>query len=378
MFFARLLARLKGMSVNAQPPAAQWPLRPDAKPPRREWADEFLDLQRQPSKGKISGLSLTVSNWLQVDPLLIRALFVITALSSGFGLFAYGAGWALTTDSHTGSAPLDRFGSGWRRHSARTVVGWSVALFAIAAVSVAGATGGSWLALGLIAATAWLGWRARYRPGKYLHPTPLPAAPKPTVSTSTKKRSSTVPAALITLSVAFLAGVSAYETLPWQPWIGFVLALFIIGLGLILTGLRGLSVLLVIAGLLTSLGLGGVLAAGPPPPSQPTQYFQLLEQADLADRNLTDTTVTLDLTAVDVITDQTWRVNTHNSWVDFELPASENIHIQIDATDSLVGIPDGIHLDDSVYLHSQVSNPDAATLTILVEATGSEVWVIEP
>ena len=52
-------------------------------------------LTRSTTDRKLSGVSGGLASYLGVDPLLIRIAFVATALTTGVGLVAYVAMWAL-------------------------------------------------------------------------------------------------------------------------------------------------------------------------------------------------------------------------------------------------------------------------------------------
>lgn len=317
---------------------------------------------------------MAVADWLKVDPLLIRTLFVLTTLASGLGLFIYGAGWALTPDARTGVAPLDKLGTGWRDRTPSTVTGWAIALSAMGALSFSSVTSVSWLGLGVVAGTIWLGWRARHYPGRHLHPPPAPPLlPQSAPGEPRKPRRSTVPLALITLSIAFLAGMTAYETFPTQPWVGLTLALFIMGLGMVLAASRGFSVLLLIAGLLTSLALGLGLVSGPI--VEPEQLFHYSEQSDLRDLNIDQLSARMDLMDVEVATNQTWRLNVTSSNLSLDLPPDQNVDVIIVSVDSLVGTPNGVQIGQSPVNYSSFPQPGAPNLTILLYLDSSEVWV---
>ncbi|MGI5951370.1 MAG: PspC domain-containing protein [Brooklawnia sp.] len=362
------------MPRSAPPPVQQWPLCPDARVRSNDWASQLLALQRHPGHGKISGLSLALGHRLQVDPLLVRALFVIATLGSGFGLFIYGAGWALTTDVRTGTAPLDRLGTGWHELSPRTVVGWAAALSTLGALSLSSAAGTSWLALGVLALTIWLGWRARNHPTRHLHP-PVPQPLGAQVSgRAARPARPTMPLTLITLGVAFLAGVATYETWPSQPWLAFALALGIVGAGLLVVAARGFSALLVVAGLGLGLGLLGSLSRIPTIVTTEHNYY-ISDQAELSDRTMSNMSASLDLTGLDVSADETWQLTADSSVIQLVIPADENIIVQVEHVDSLVAMPDAFEIGSGGLDYWQGVDNGDPTLTIVVHATDSQVWV---
>ena len=57
--------------------------------------DEVWTLQRSTADGKLAGVCSTVATRYGVDPLLVRLVFVLLALSAGIGLAVYGAAWLL-------------------------------------------------------------------------------------------------------------------------------------------------------------------------------------------------------------------------------------------------------------------------------------------
>ena len=185
--------------------------------PRRDLSEEFLALERVPAKGKLTGLSVAIADWLSVDVLVVRALFLVTALSSGLGLMLYLAGVLLTTDVRTGTAPLDRVGTNWHRFPGRVVVGWALGLSALMALTFGSELGTNWGSVGVLAVTGWLGWRmgSRTRPtGRSRHlgsasaRQPLP----PGAHSAARPTRNTVPLAILTLCVAALAfGVTLEE-----------------------------------------------------------------------------------------------------------------------------------------------------------------------
>ena len=62
-------------------------------------------LTRSTTDRKLSGVSGGLASYLGVDPLLIRIAFVATALTTGVGLVAYIAMWALVpSEGHIGGA----------------------------------------------------------------------------------------------------------------------------------------------------------------------------------------------------------------------------------------------------------------------------------
>ncbi|MDR0945658.1 MAG: PspC domain-containing protein [Bifidobacteriaceae bacterium] len=76
-------------------------------PPRGHWADSFarsvgrLRLWRTDDRW-FGGVAAGLAHRFGVDPLLIRACFVVLTLAGGLGLFVYGIGWALLPEASDG------------------------------------------------------------------------------------------------------------------------------------------------------------------------------------------------------------------------------------------------------------------------------------
>jgi signal transduction histidine kinase len=70
-------------------------------------------LRRHRDRALIGGVCAGVAEYLDVDPLVVRVLFVVVAVVTGFGLVVYPLGWALIPAT---AARAPSYGSGpWRR-----------------------------------------------------------------------------------------------------------------------------------------------------------------------------------------------------------------------------------------------------------------------
>lgn len=359
--------------MPASVPPPQWPLRPDARASRRDLSEEFLGLQRVPGQGKITGLSSAMADWLGVDVLLVRTAFVMTTLSSGFGLFLYAAGWLLTRDAKTGRAPLDRLGTGWQRMPGRHVVGAALVICLVAALSIAGVIGASWLAPVILGITGWLGWRSRnglMRPAK-----PPAVQPAATRAQRPFQPRTTLPMAVMTLSVAVLAGGLVFDVLGTDPWAVLATMLLVVGAGLVVTAWRGRSILLIISGIVLSAALAGTMAYGPSPIRQHDFYT---DQGMLRDLNLTSSAVTLDLSQLDVSTDSVWMINADSSSVIIVLPAQGNVEVNVAYADSFVDIATDFVGGNGNVTHGLTPDPSGPTLVIMLDISDSYLWVETP
>lgn len=367
------------MPASVQQPPPQWPLRPDARLARRDWSEEFLTLERVPRGGKITGLSVAIANWLGVDVLLVRALFVVTALSAGFGLMLYLAGWLLTRDARTGTTPLDRVGTHWHQLPGRVVAGWALALSALVSLTFGSALGTNWFGVIMLGATAWLGSRSRRHPPT-LTPgraparvvyRPMATGQVPLTGATRQPRHTTVPAAIGTLGVAVLVAGLIWENHPDGYILPLAGALLVLGIGLVLIAWHGRSVLLVVCGILVACALATAVAV------QPAASDRIVptSQADLSDTTLTDADQAIDLTQVRLVTDSSWTITVTSSALELVLPPGENIHLQVRYTDSMVHLPDDLRVGTGTASLHQTTDPSEPELWIVVDATSSVVWV---
>lgn len=309
----------------------------------------MLALERDPGKGKISGLCAAVADRYGVDPLLIRTLFVIAALSSGVGVVLYLAGWMLTPVTTTGKVPLDRLGTRWRSLSPRALVGWTMALAAATAISLGTLDGLGWTPLIIVVVTIWTGQRighrpSRRRPAMYRFPTAQAAtqARQRALEHGSQSRSrprssaasrSNKPLTLLVILLSLAAGGGCAALWPGNPLLVVSAALAVVGLGVVLLAWRGRSLALIVFGVVCSLALVLTAAAGPSsartaqhygtlPPSGPTHVSSQYSLLDASD--------------VRVHADTRWELIVTSSSVVLQLPQDTNVAVETDYSNSAI------------------------------------------
>ena len=150
------------VSVAPGPPAAQ-PVPP---------------LRRDPAHGVVGGVCAGLGRRLGIDPIILRVLFVVTALAGGAGVAVYAIAWAAIPAEGEGRTPVARLagrGDSW-------LVAAGVALLALA-VLLLFRTWGIWFSdalvwpVLLVAAGAALVWRQAG--GRDDAPTAPPVVPPP-------------------------------------------------------------------------------------------------------------------------------------------------------------------------------------------------------
>lgn len=366
------------MPTSVQPPQPQWPLRPDAQLPRRDMSEEFLALERVPAKGKLSGLSVAIADWLSVDVLVVRALFVITALSSGLGLMLYLAGVMLTTDARTGAAPLDRIGTNWHNFTSRVVIGWALGLSALVALTFGSELGTNWSSVIVLAVSGWLGWRLSSRPGLTARSRPVnPASARPPLTPSAhcsaRPTRNTIPLAILTLCFAALAFGVTIEDRPDDLSLALAVGLAVIGVGLSVIAWWGRSLLLIFSGLLMAAGLGVSVFVQPMAMTKPSI---IVDQAELHDLIITGAGYAADLSALEPTTSINWTLELDSSNAGLVLPDGPNVDVTVTFVDSWVALPgDHFEFGTGVASYRRMEQPGEPVLTIAIDADSSGVWV---
>src|SRR5690606_27867523 len=66
----------------------------------------------RPQDRWVGGVSGAIARRLGIDPLVVRALFIATAVFGGLGLVLYGIGWALLPEESDGRIHLQELGRG--------------------------------------------------------------------------------------------------------------------------------------------------------------------------------------------------------------------------------------------------------------------------
>ena len=69
-------------------------------------------LTRDMSHKKIAGVCAGLARYLQVDPVLIRLIFLVLAISTGIGFIAYIVGWIIMPKDKTYLLPAATTGYG--------------------------------------------------------------------------------------------------------------------------------------------------------------------------------------------------------------------------------------------------------------------------
>lgn len=369
------------MSAGVPPSQQQqWPLRPGARIPRRDLSDDLLALERDPGSGKLTGLSVALASLLGIDVVLVRALFVITALSSGFGLMLYLSGWLLTRDARTGVAPLDRVGTNWHRYPGRVVVGWALALSALTAITFGSAIGANWLSVVILIATIWLGWQTSRRPAAPAGTRPVgvqkpqqrPQAIETGAHAVSRPRHNTIPMSVLVLCLAGLAAGVSLEDQRNLP-LALAIALLVIGIGAVVIAWRGRSSLLVVSGVLVALGLVGAMFVQP---LVEAEYRTITDETQLTDLVVSNSDYIFDVSQVSLSDDLTWTVTVDSGSAGFIVAGDQNIDIRIDHVDSWVALdPDTFQYGTGHVDFRRVDARGEPVLTVVVVANGSGVWV---
>ena len=95
---------------TAAPPPPGPPPPPPGPPPHDGWNTDHLkdyrQLRRSAVDRKVAGVAGGLGRHLDVDPLIIRVLFVVLVFFGGSGLLIYGVMWLLVPDEATGRATI--------------------------------------------------------------------------------------------------------------------------------------------------------------------------------------------------------------------------------------------------------------------------------
>lgn len=339
-------------------------------PVPHDWTTELLRMQRTPGQRSWTGVSRMIGARTGLDPLLVRCLFILLTASGGLGAIAYLFLVALTTDASAGRAPLDRLGSGWRRQSSQSIVGGAIALTVVASVGV-GLVLQTWMGLSsllVLAATVLIGQRARSR---VIHPD-MPAAPVHAravlgVGIATCFASLTAMALLVMMAIG-------------DEYVGLGVGLIIIAAGLGICAWLGSSRLLIAAGVMFSLVIGtAAMTARVPSTSSSENTIGVSAQYELHDQTLDSVSLTYDLSALTVTTDQVWRIDATDSAVQLILPSDQNIDLDIDYHNSTLNLPYSFVLFGS---GSYAPGPNALAggpeLKVHIVVDSSSVTVVQP
>lgn len=368
------------MSASTPPPPDRWPLRPDLPRPSRDWAAEFLELRRTPARGNLTGLSEAIADWLNIDVLLVRSLFILTGLFSGIGVIAYVIGWMLTRASTTGTAPLDQIGGRWRREPPHVVASWALAVGIIATLLVGAIMGIGWLPIGVLALTIWAGYRTRHRGQtggfarsarsvRYWTP-PDPHAAKTTPKTHDRVA---LMITIITLILAAGVGVVVFLGFPDLVIMPLAAALAVIGLGLLVIANRAHGLGLIIPGAMLAAMLTAATITMPPSISGAMLYHS--GPAQPANLSLDGKQEILNITAIEISKDENWQIDLDHSELELIIPADQNIVVEVSYDDSVLFLPKGIFSGAGQTSTEQIVDEDRPTLVIEIFADDSQLWV---
>src|SRR5688500_8326401 len=103
-------AREQGGAMSehtTQPPPPGPPAAPREQPPRGWNTDNLKDyrqLRRSRADRKVAGVAGGLGRHLDVDPTVLRVLFVVLVFFGGAGLLMYGALWLLVPEEGTGES----------------------------------------------------------------------------------------------------------------------------------------------------------------------------------------------------------------------------------------------------------------------------------
>ena len=209
-----------------------------------------VKLTRNKEASKFAGVSAAIADRLGIDPLVVRALFVLASFCGGAGVVSYLSIWALTPSSATDQAPLDSIGKQWRRISGPvylTVI-FAVALFVGCLIH---------FPLGIspiivVGLAVLIGSQLDYRPPK---PAPLftPTDYQPAIEQPAAKPKTTGSLARsLLLSGAIVAGSIVGITTD-SPAYGAAIALAAIAFSLLILARRGHNLVLIIVGALIAV-----------------------------------------------------------------------------------------------------------------------------
>jgi phage shock protein PspC (stress-responsive transcriptional regulator) len=87
------------------------------------------NLRRSDTERVVAGVAGGLGEYFDVDPVLFRVLFGVSAFFGGFGILAYLVAWAVMPESDAASAPLDRAAAGLRHRRIPALV--AIAVLAI-------------------------------------------------------------------------------------------------------------------------------------------------------------------------------------------------------------------------------------------------------
>lgn len=208
-----------------------------------------VKLTREKEASKFAGVSAAIAERLDVDPLVVRALFVLAGLCGGAGVVTYLSIWALTPSSTTNQAPLDRIGTLWRRIS-EPIYLIAIALAALFIGSLIHFPLGI-EPLVVIGISALIGSQLRYRPPK---PAPLFVAPnyQPAIEPPARAKATGRRTRFLLLSASIIAG-AIFGLATGSLAYGCAAALAGVALSLLIMARGGGNAVLIVTGVLLAV-----------------------------------------------------------------------------------------------------------------------------
>lgn len=341
----------------------------------------FGPLRRDPDGAALTGVcSVSAQHW-GIDPLLVRAVAVITGLSGGFGVVLYAGLWSMTPERGSDAAPLDRLLPQWRSWTSKAQWGTLLAVSALFAL-----TAGSLTPLGcgpsaVIVLLTWYASRSRLRQASpaaqrlTAPPIPEPAPGHP----RTRTRLPELMATPVTLLAAALGATAVWWGLPGmadvhRTTLTASAGLLIVAIGLLLRVRRGGSLTLVITGAALS---AAILAPLLPPPELPATTRSYLTTTDLPPGPVTVTARSSRLDFSDLTISADTRIEIVATAADLVvlLPKSVNVEITGEFKASTITMPDGhkAPLTRTGASWGPKDHPGAPTLHIILTATAASV-----
>ncbi len=343
----------------------------------------FGPLRRDPESAALTGVCAVAAQHCGVDPLLIRAVTVITALSGGVGVVLYAGLWAMTPERGSDSAPLDRLLPHWRTWTPKAQWGALFGLTTAFALVAGSLTPLGWGPAAVIGMLIWYANRSAQR-----HPTLRPAAPSALLPRDVHPVTprSRLAGPLSTLGVLIAATLVAAAVWHRSPvaddqhrlTLAISTALLVVGVGLLLRVRRHGSPTLVLTGLALSATIFAPLLPAPPLPESAHSYLTTNDlPADPIE--VTAQKSRLDFSRLTIADDATIQIEATASDLVLLLPHSMNVEITGDFVASTVTMPNG---PASTLAQSGASwrppvHLGAPTLHLSLDATMCNVKVLQ-
>lgn len=334
-------------------------------------------LVRDPERGYTGGLCLAVADRFGIDPVLVRVLAIVLALSSGLGVGLYVTFWSLTPTVNHDTAPLEHVLPASRRWSSTAVWAYGLVVTGTFVLLVGQFTPlGWWPALVLL-----LAWFAVRRLDRHRSPD-VRAAAASTRHPASSRALRVV--AWVSLPAAGLAGAVAAVSAPQWTTLsrlicGASAALLVVGLGLVVGARWGLSRIMRNTGIV--LGLA-VLSLDAPylVVASDTEHATDLRYADAASLPteplvIDDTETTIDLSALSSGGTASMTVQASNAVVRLLTPTDRPVQVTFECTAAQVRVPTGRGCSGMGNGRWDTGPGTGEPLQIHVNARGSDVQV---